>query len=419
MNIDVLFLAWQESYFQKTLFVAVLFVCMAGPVGSLLLLQGRTCLASVIVHAVLLGSLVGSLAVTYLTTAGTWGPVVIVSSCIVTALALALLRAVQERTEVEQGSLATGIFIALLALVVFCVTFFQDMLRMDLQPLLLGDIFLATVNDIWFTGLVAVIVCSLIIILFRYFHLSCVDPVMAASLGISSCALNVVLVVSTTATAVSGVASLGALVMVTLLVLPQVTAYFVVRRLWQIMVVSVFSGVLSVLIGLHLSLYFDTRSLGPVIAIALLQVSVASFFAPKGFVASWFKKMQKVPETVREDLLVTILENGGFAKESVLLVSVKGSERLIRSGVRSLLQDDLLGAEQSGYTLTDKGDQRAEFLSQSRLLWRSHLVNIDVEQDEVDTQMADVTYVHSPELTHYFSKKIKTSQEEDVTKSIK
>lgn len=86
-------------------------------------------------------------------------------------------------------------------------------------------------TDLWMIGCVAVLVWSVIILLFRQLQLTSFDPVMAASLGIPVLLLDYVLTGCTSLVVVSGVNIVGVILVVGLLVTPAATAYLLCDRL--------------------------------------------------------------------------------------------------------------------------------------------------------------------------------------------
>lgn len=411
MIFDVLLAPWQETYFQKTFFMGMLAVCMAGPIGCLLVLRGKAFLAHLIVHSVIVGSLVGCLVIKTFLGEGEWGSIVVIFSCLTPVVALGVLRFLKTTTEIGNESLATSLFLGILGLVVFSTVYFQDILRMGFQPLLLGDILQCTSNDLWFAGLSAVIICSIVVLFFRHFQLASIDPVMAASLGISVCVLDCLLVTTTTLAAVCSVSVMGGLVVVTLFVVPQVTARLVAKRLWTIMVLSVIFGLVSLLLGLYLCVWLNTTSLGTIIVISLLQLFIVLLFAPQGIIFSWLDAKRVIPEILLENILVVLYRNGGFAKQSFVFKSVDEREKTIVAGIRIVIRDGLVCATPSGYSLTEKGIQRGEYLEKAQGLWETYLVSTGSDQEEISQQTRNRHYAHSPELIAYFSKRVNSLKE--------
>lgn len=416
MNFEFLLAPWQELYFQRTFFFGLMLVCMAGPIGCLVSVSKQTSLANLIVHSVLVGGFVGLLVVKSFQLTGALGGVGLIFSCVVTVVVVGALQLLKSTRAIDRESLITSLVIGLLGCVLFGGIYFQHQLRVDVVSLFLGNIFRCTENDLWFTGLSAVVVCSLIVMFFRSFQLSILDSKMAVSLGISVWIYNSLILATTTVVALSGVSVAGSVVVLTLLIVPQATARMMSKKLWKIMLLSIFFGGISLVLGLYLSIWLNTTSLGTITGVCLLFLVLAIILAPQGILRSWRQKRAIVPPPVLENILVALYRNGYFAKHSFVLRAVAENEKVIVAGIRRMMRDGLLTADISGYSLTEKGKELGEALENAGKLWDLYLIHIGLDEEGALEHLGKRNFVHSCGFQTYLAKKLGVLEEKSSKK---
>ena len=106
------------------------------------------------------------------------------------------------------------------------------------------------------------------------------DPKGAQASGLPVHWYNASLIVAMTVTIVVCLPTVGALLVVALLVAPAATAYLLVKELHQMMWVGSVIGALSSVIGMYLSYYLDAPSGAAIVLVSFCFFCLAFIFSP-------------------------------------------------------------------------------------------------------------------------------------------
>jgi manganese/iron transport system permease protein len=117
------------------------------------------------------------------------------------------------------------------------------------------------------------------------------DANQARALGLNVAALHLTLLTLLSATAVAALQTVGACLVVAMLVTPGATAYLLTDRFSRMLGLAVAMGTLTSLIGAYLSYYFDGSTGGCIVTLQTLLFVLALVFAPKhGLLAARAKR---------------------------------------------------------------------------------------------------------------------------------
>ena len=180
--------------------------------------------------------------------------------------------------------------------------------RIDLVHVLFGNILGVTMKEIWWSLAIAVVGIILVRLFFKELLFYTFDPKGAQASGLPVHWYNASLIVAMTVTIVVCLPTVGALLVVALLVAPAVTAYMLVKELHQIMWVGSVIGALSSVIGMYLSYYLDAPSGAAIVLVAFCFFCLAFFFSPsEGLLVNfWRQRMRsKVTDIDKVDQTLT------------------------------------------------------------------------------------------------------------------
>lgn len=256
---------------QRGALASVIVGVLCAVVGCYVVLRSMAFLGDAMAHAILPG-----VAIAYLLKGELlFGALV---AAIVVALALGWLT--------RQGTLkedtAIGIlFAGALALGVALISTIKTY-AVDLSHILFGNVLGVSANDLWVTGILAIIVLTVIGLLFKEFLVISFDPVLAATLRLPAELLRNVLLILLALTIVVSMQTVGVGLVAAMLVTPAATAYLLTRRLAPMMLIAAAIGALSSVAGLYASFYINVASGAAVVLIATIIFLFAFLFAPKG-----------------------------------------------------------------------------------------------------------------------------------------
>lgn len=185
------------------------------------------------------------------------------------------------------------IFTALFAAGVVMVTLFAENVHLDLdhvlygeiayapwETLVLGNIDLGPVSA-WTMGLIFLVNAVTIKLLYKEFKICAFDPQMAAAVGINVALVHYLLMGLVSVTTVGAFESVGAILVVAMLIVPGATAYLLTERLGAMLLLSVVQGALSSVLGYFLARWLDSSIAGAMTTVSGALFALAFLFAPK------------------------------------------------------------------------------------------------------------------------------------------
>jgi len=159
---------------------------------------------------------------------------------------------------------------------------------------------------------------------YKQLKLCAFDPELAASVGIRVELMHYVLMGLVAVTTVGAFESVGAILVVAMLIVPGATAYLLTDRLGHLLGISVALGVASAALGYRLAATLDASIAGAMATVAGLFFLTAFLFSPRhGVVARAWNHARMRRQVAREDVLLwagRALESagdGGFSPGDV------------------------------------------------------------------------------------------------------
>merc|ERR1711991_600694 len=111
--------------------------------------------------------------------------------------------------------------------------------------------------------------------------LFCFDPTHARSIGINTGFLHYLLLGLMSLAAVVGLQTVGIILVVAMLVTPGATAYLLTDKFDNMTIISVLSAIISSLIGIYISFWFDLETGGSIVLAQTFIFLFAFLFAPR------------------------------------------------------------------------------------------------------------------------------------------
>ncbi len=372
-----------EAYFQKAMIGSSIVAIVAGVVGCLVVLRRMAFLGDALSHAMIAGVAGGYLVMKMLFGLEAHAPGMLVGSLLAAIATVALISFVSRISRVKEdtaiGIMYTGIF----AMGVVAVSIFRHYIHIDLMHFIMGDVLGVADNDLWVSAFVAAIVLTIIVLFFRHFQITTFDPIMAASIGLPVLFLDYLLTTCVSLVVVSAVSMVGVILVVGLLITPAATAYLLCDRLDRMMLLAAVFGVTSVIGGLYLCVWLDSAGGGAIILFCTLQFLFVLTVAPKyGLLARWMRLRNLVPQQVMEDVLTTVLRHDGVTPLTVIQKYVETRKGLTRA-LKNMISDGMLAQQDSGYVLTEKGEEDAVKILRAHRLWETYLEKIGTPEDKL------------------------------------
>lgn len=135
-------------------------------------------------------------------------------------------------------------------------------------------------NTVWSLGFVTLLVLLFIVVGYKELFLTAFDPAYAAAIGISTSAWYYSLMSAVSLTTVASFESVGAILVVALLVGPPATAYLLTDNFKAMLLLSVFAGIVASVVGYYLAVWVDGSIAGAIATFIGFEFLLALLFSP-------------------------------------------------------------------------------------------------------------------------------------------
>jgi manganese/iron transport system permease protein len=194
-------------------------------------------------------------------------------------LAAGAMLFLNQRTKLREDAVIGLIFTSFFGLGLFMVSLSPT--SVNIQTIVLGNILAITPEDT--LQLVIISGVSLVVLLAKWKDLMVVffDETHARSIGLNPFVLKAVFFTLLSACTVAALQTVGAFLVIAMVVTPGATAYLLTDRFPRLIAVSVAVGSLSSFAGAYLSYFLDGATGGIIVVLQTLVFLAAFVFAPK------------------------------------------------------------------------------------------------------------------------------------------
>lgn len=257
------------TFMQQAIAVGCLLGILSAVVGSYLILQQMSMMGGVISHAVLPGvSLAFFLNLNLAAgafVAGLFSALVVVG--------------IEMRSRIKVDAAMALTLSSFLALGIILINRLKTN-QIDLNNLLFGDILGVSNQDVWQAAVITALILILTRLFYKELEFYTFDPTGAQACGLPVKIIYFGLICAITLTIVASMQTVGVLLVSALLVGPALTAYLLVKELWQMMFLGAVLGMATSTLGIYLSYYWDLPS-GAAIALTIFSAFLLAWlFSP-------------------------------------------------------------------------------------------------------------------------------------------
>lgn len=271
-----------------------------GLLGPFLVLRRAALLSDAVSHAVLPG-----IVATWLLLHTRAPLAVIVGGAIFAVLCVLAIDGLRSTGLVRSDAAIGLVFPLLFALGVLGVTRYASGIHLDLDSTIYGEIAFAPF-DIWtiggvdvarsvvILGTIAALNLAFVVLLWKELKATTFDPGFAQTVGLRPQLLSRLMLVAVAITAVTAFESVGAILVVTLLIVPGATAYLLTDRLALMVAVAVGIGWIAAVAGYWGAVVGDSSIAGTMGLVCALCFALALLVSPKyGLVATAVRRRRR------------------------------------------------------------------------------------------------------------------------------
>jgi len=267
--IDTLLEPFTYQYMVNAMWACAMVGAVCGFLSSYLMLKGWSLIGDALSHAIVPG------------VAGAYmlGLPFSIGAFLSGGLAAAAMLFLNQRTKLREDAIIGLIFTSFFALGLFMVSL--NPTSVDVQKIVLGNILAVSPEDLLQLFIVCAVSMTVLALKWKDLMASFFDENHARSMGINTGLLRIVFFTLLAACTVAALQTVGAFLVIAVVVTPGATAYLLTDRFGVPIVLSVAIGTLTSLAGAYLS-YFLNGATGGIIVLLMTAVFLAAFLlAPK------------------------------------------------------------------------------------------------------------------------------------------
>lgn len=255
--------------------------------GCFLVLRRMAMVGDAISHAILPG-----IVIAFLVSGSRDSVLMLVGASLVGILTTFLVEYFHRRARLQTDAAIGVTFTSLFAVGVLMISLYAGKVDLDQDCVLYGELAYVPLDLIAIGGAVEIpkamltglavlaAVVSFIVFGYRQLQLTTFDPAFAAATGVATGLWHYLLMGAVSVTTVASFESVGAILVVALLVAPAATAYLFTDKLRTMLWLSVAFGCTAAAIGFVIAVIFDGSIAGAIASVCGLQFGVSLVVAP-------------------------------------------------------------------------------------------------------------------------------------------
>ncbi|MBM7330671.1 metal ABC transporter permease [Agrobacterium sp. S2] len=283
---DTLLEPFTYGYMLNAIWVSALVGGVCGFLSAYLMLKGWSLIGDALSHAIVPG------------VAGAYmlGLPFSLGAFLSGGLAAGSMLFLNQKTRLKEDAIIGLIFTSFFGLGLFMVSLSPT--SVNIQTIVLGNILAITAEDTIQLALIGGISLLVLSLKWRDFMVVFFDENHARTVGLKPEVLKVIFFTLLAASTVAALQTVGAFLVVAMVVTPGATAYLLTDRFERLILMSLIIGAATSFIGAYLSYFLDGAT-GGVIVVLQTAIFLAAFvFAPKhGLLASRAKARRALEET--------------------------------------------------------------------------------------------------------------------------
>jgi manganese/iron transport system permease protein len=267
--LETLLTPLQYEYMLKAIFVSAVIGGVCAFLSCFITLKGWSLMGDALSHSVVPG-----VAVAYYA-----GWPFAAGAFVTGLLAAAGMGFVKAKTRLREDAVIGVVFTAFFAFGLLLISLYPS--QIDLRSIIFGNILGISSSDVIQVLLISGVTLVVLGLKWRDLLLFCFDVNQARALGINTTLLHYLLLTLLSATAVAALQTVGAVLVVAMLVTPGATAYLLVDRFGRMIGLAVAMGIGTSIIGAYASFFFDGSTGGCIVTLQSALFVLALIFGPR------------------------------------------------------------------------------------------------------------------------------------------
>jgi len=257
------------DYMLKAIWVSALVGLVCAFLSAYLMLKGWSLIGDALGHAVVPG------------VAGAYmlGLPYSIGAFFAGGLAAAAMVIVRQRTKLREDAVIGIVFTSFFALGLLMVSL--NPTAVDVTAIVMGNILGISDGDVVQVAFISVVSLGILLLKWKDLMLVFFDESHARTVGLNPKALQILFFALLAACTVAALQTVGAILVIAMVVTPGATAYLLVDRFKSLLILAVCFGATTSAVGAYLSFFLDGATGGVIVTLQTVLFLLAFFFAPK------------------------------------------------------------------------------------------------------------------------------------------
>ena len=223
---------------------------------------------------------------------------------------------IKSKTTLREDAIIGLVFTTFFAAGVLIISVFPS--NISLKTIVFGNILGIANSDIIQMLIISAVTLVVLALKWKDLLLFAFDPNQARAIGLNTTVLHMTLLTLLAATAVAALQTVGACLVVAMLVTPGATAYLLTDRFGRMMLIATTMGVVTSFLGAYASFFLNGSTGGCIVVLQTALFFAALLFAPKyGIVASRLRARASSAEFAAEATSSSFAAPSGVRSEAV------------------------------------------------------------------------------------------------------
>ncbi|MGL4377600.1 MAG: metal ABC transporter permease [Microcoleaceae cyanobacterium] len=263
--LDILIQPLNFEFMRNAIVLGIFLGILCAIVGAYLIVQQMGMIVDMIAHSVLAG----------LPIAFFLGFNISIGAFISGVISAIIMVWIERKSRLKVDAIMALILSTFLALSITLISLLKTT-KLDLEGFLFGNILSVTLNDVWQTFTLCLIITIVVNFFYKELLFYTFDPLGAQASGLPVNAIYIGMISVITMTIVASLQTVGALLVLALLIGPGITAYLLVKQLHEMMILGAILGCFASVTGIYLSYYLNIPS-GAAIVLVVFSLFFLTF----------------------------------------------------------------------------------------------------------------------------------------------
>jgi manganese/iron transport system permease protein len=282
---DLLLEPFTYGYMVNAMWVSALVGCICGFLSAYLMLKGWSLIGDALSHSIVPG-VAGAYMLGLPFAAGAF---------LSGGLAAAAMLFLNRQTRLKEDAIIGMIFSSFFGLGLFMVSLSPT--PVNIQTIVLGNILSITREDTIQLAIIGFVTLVILLLKWKDLMVAFFDESHARSIGINPTGLKILFFTLLSASTVAAMQTVGAFLVVAMVVTPGATAYLLTDRFQRLIVIAAALGAGTSFVGAYLSYFLDGATGGIIVVLQTAIFLLAFLFAPKHGLLAARRKSRLALET--------------------------------------------------------------------------------------------------------------------------